>query len=110
MFKAAGPNNNEKSIVKKSKAIAGLSAISENYDELVGVVVGANRQKKKESHADEMKLVSDLRTVRPFAAAMGRKFPKFEKILSPFHNSLDKEHYTAWIKHHLKVLTCESGK
>jgi hypothetical protein len=57
-----------------------------------------------------MKLVSDLRTVRPFAAAMGRKFPKFEKILSPFHNSLDKEHYTAWIKHHLKVLTCESGK
>jgi hypothetical protein len=35
-----------------------------------------------------MKLVSDLRTVRPFAAAMGRKFPQFEKILSPFHNSL----------------------
>jgi hypothetical protein len=44
---------------KKSKAIAGLSAISENYVELVGVVVGANRHKKKESHADEMKLVSD---------------------------------------------------
>lgn len=47
-----------------------------------------------------MKLVSDLRTVRPFAAVMGRKFPQFEKILSPFHNSLDKDHYSAWIKHH----------
>jgi hypothetical protein len=57
-----------------------------------------------------MKLVSDFRTVRPFAAVMGRKFPQFEKILSPFHNSLDKDHYSAWIKHHLKVLTYESGK
>jgi hypothetical protein len=110
LFKAAGPNNIEKSIVKKSKAIAGLSAISENYDELGGVVVRANRHKKKESHEDETKLVSDLRTVRPFAEVMGRKFPQFEKILSPFHNSLDKEHYSAWIKHHLKVLTYESGK
>jgi hypothetical protein len=45
-----------------------------------------------------------------FAAVIGRKFPKFEKILSPFHNSLDKDHYSAWIKHHLKVLTYESGK
>jgi hypothetical protein len=92
LFKAAGPNNIENSIVKKSKAIAGLSAISENYDELGGVVVRVNRHKKKESHEDEMKLVSDLRTVRPFAAVMGRKFPKFEKTLSPFHNSLDKDH------------------
>ena len=41
LFKAAGPNNIEQSIVKKSKAIAGLSAISENYDELGGVVVRA---------------------------------------------------------------------
>jgi hypothetical protein len=63
LFKAAGPNNIEKSIVKKSKAIAGLSAISENYDELGGVVVRANQHKKKESHEDEMKLVSDIRTV-----------------------------------------------
>jgi hypothetical protein len=92
LLKAAGPNNIENSIVKKSKAIAGLSAISENYDELGGVVVRVNRHKKKESHEDEMKLVSDLRTVRPFAAVMGRKFPKFEKTLSPFHNSLDKDH------------------
>jgi hypothetical protein len=33
-----------------------------------------------------MKLVSAFRTVRPFAAVMGRKFPQFEKILSPFHH------------------------
>jgi hypothetical protein len=57
LFKAAGPNNIEKSIVKKSKAIAGLSTISENYDELGGIVVRANQHKKKESHEDEMKLV-----------------------------------------------------
>jgi hypothetical protein len=56
------------------------------------VVVRVNQHKKKESHEDEMKLVSDLRTVRPFAAVMGRKFTQFEKILSPFHNSLDKDH------------------
>jgi hypothetical protein len=43
LFKAAGPNNIEKSILKKSKAIAGLSTISENYDELGGVVVRANQ-------------------------------------------------------------------
>lgn len=100
----------KKSIVKKIKSNSRISAISENYDELGGVVVRANQHKKKESHEDEMKLVSDLRTVRPFAAVMGRKFPQFEKILSPFHNSLDKDHYSAWIKHHLKVLTYESGK
>jgi hypothetical protein len=60
LFKAAGPNNIEKSIVKKSNAIAGLSAISENYDELGGVVVRANPSMDIKSFLDLQHLRNKL--------------------------------------------------
>lgn len=109
LFKATGPKNLEGAVVKKSRALAAMSQIAEQYDSSSGVVVRANKHKKS-AHEDEMKMIKDLKEARPFLSQPGRTFEKFANVLAPFHSSLKQEDYTTWINYHKKKLQFESGK
>jgi hypothetical protein len=87
-----------------------MSQIAEQYDSSSGVIVRANKHKKKSAYEDEMKIIRDLKEVRPFLGQTGRTFEKFTNIVAPFHSSLKQEDYTAWINYHKQKLQFESGK
>ena len=110
LYKATGPNNAEGAVIKKSRALAAMDQISEHYDLSSGVIVRANRHKKKSAQEDELKLINELKETKPFKGQQGRSFDKFPNITAPLHGSLKEEDYSAWINFHKKKLQFESGK
>lgn len=97
-------------MVKKSKAISGISAICDAYDSTSNVIVRAKHHKTKTSQDEEEKVIRELRTVRPFQTVIGREYTKFTDILAPCHAKLDQAKYQACLIYHKDTLMFEYGK
>lgn len=57
LFQTSGPSNKSESMVKKSKAISGISAICDAYDSASNVIVRAKHHKAKTSQDEEEKVI-----------------------------------------------------
>lgn len=110
LFQTSGPSNKSESMVKKSKAISGISAICDAYDSASNVIVRAKHHKAKTSQDEEEKVIRELRTVHPFQTVIGREHTKFTDILAPYHAKLDQAKYQAWLIYHKDTLMFEYGK
>lgn len=110
LFKATGPNNLEGSVVKKSRALAGQAQIAAQYDKCSGVLVRANKHKKKSAHEDELKLLGEMKEAAPFTSQIGRSYDQFSTIMAPTNSTLNEEGYIAWINYHKTKMRFESGK
>lgn len=106
LFQTSGPSNKSESMVKKSKAISGISAICDAYDSASNVIVRAKHHKAKTSQDEEEKVIRELRTVHPLQTVIGREYTKFTDILAP----LDQAKYQAWLIYHKDTLMFEYGK
>lgn len=110
LFQTSGPSNKSWSMVKKSKAISGISAICDAYDSASNVIVRAKHHKAKTSQDEEEKVIRELRTVHPLQTVIGREYTKFTDILAPYHAKLDQAKYQAWLIYHKDTLMFEYGK
>jgi hypothetical protein len=110
LFKATGPNNIEGAVVKKSRALAGQAQIAAQYDLTSGVLIRANKHKRKSALEDELKLIAELKEVAPFTTRIGRSFDEFSTITAPIDSTLNDEDYNAWINYHKRKMQFESGK
>jgi hypothetical protein len=96
-------------MAKKSKCLSGLMQICNNFDETSSVLIRSKKHKPKDAQPEELKFLTDLRTVRPFQCILGRDLAKFDSLTAPA-DDLQQDQYDAWIKHHQNALTYEPGK
>ena len=71
-LKAVQSNKTEKTIKSRTSAFAGMTRISEKFDDVSRVIIRSQRHKTLNSHADEKILIDGLRKVRPFIHTAGR--------------------------------------
>lgn len=110
MLKSLGSNKTPEIIMKRSKALAGMDAISHQYDTDTSVILRSHRHKLKSAKDDELKMMQDICEVHPFKHTPGRSFEFFKGLTSPLLFSVDAEKYKAWVQHHQSILDYDSGK
>ena len=101
MIKSMGANKTEKAIERASKAAGGVKKIVEAFEKQVAIHRRSSQHSHRSSDRDEMMILEDLRSLRPFHQVSGRKFDSFEGI-SHSPTSFDEEKFVAWIKKHKK--------
>ena len=95
-----GPNKTEKAIFRASQASTGIKAIVENFDGVAEVKQGSSQHTHRSSLEDELKILEDLREVRPFTSVRGRAHRSFRTINgNPFH-LLNKDELSQWLLRH----------
>jgi RecG-like helicase len=110
MLKSLGSNKTPEVIIKRSKALAGIDAISHQYDTSTRVIVRSQRHKTKSAADDEKRMVKDIHDIHPFQITPGRNFEYFKGLSAPLLFSINSQHYEAWIQHHQSILDYDSGK
>lgn len=110
MLKSLGSNKTPEIIVKRSKALAGMDAISHHYDTDTNVILRSHHHKLKNANDDEIKMIQDIMEVNPFVYTPGRSFEFFKGLTSPLLFSINDNKYKAWVEHHKSILDYDSGK
>ncbi|KAL3889781.1 hypothetical protein ACJMK2_002109 [Sinanodonta woodiana] len=108
MLKGLGPMNKDKNLLARSKAVAAMDNIADNFDSISDVKVRAGYHKERNSHTDELKMIYDLREVKPFVTHSGRFFSAHKNIMSPA-DSVNGLEFESWIDYHKVRLEFESG-
>ena len=96
-------------ILKKSSAIAGLNDISDNYDKCTGVIVRANAPSEVSAEHDELRMLEDIRKVRPFQTQLGRSHASFPEMQRSMVDTLDMFHFHKWITDRIEKYAVELG-
>lgn len=106
-LRAMCSNVTDKSLMKRSSAFFGMDEITKNFDSETSVVTRAQKHKMLSSVEDELKIVKDLREVRPFLDIPGRRADSFRK--QPKHpiTKLNLDDLTLWIEKHKTLLYYE---
>ncbi|KAH3795409.1 hypothetical protein DPMN_148959 [Dreissena polymorpha] len=72
-------NATENSLVKRSSSFFGLNEISDHFCQETFTIKRAQRHKRLSSFADEKKIISSLRAIRPFLVTAGRQVAPMKK-------------------------------
>ena len=99
-LKSMCSNVTESSIVKRSSAFFGMEEISTNFDTETHVIHRAQRHKRPSSHEDELKIVRDLKQVKPFVHVPNRQIPSQSRAPRNPIMKLDIEKLNSWISYH----------
>lgn len=110
MLKSLGSNKTPEVIVKKSKALAGMEAISHHYDTDTNVILRSHHHKLKNANDDAIKMIQDIIEVHPFVYTPERNFEFFKGLISPLLFSINDNKYKTWVEHHKSILDYDSGK
>ena len=102
LIKAMGANKTEKAIGRASKASGGVSKVVEAFESQVRMTRKSSSHTHKSSTADEVSILHDLRTLRPFKIEDDRNFESFVGISHNPTHSLDKIKFSEWIERHKK--------
>ena len=90
-------NKTDESLIKRSSAFYGMDEISHiNLDKENCVVHHALKHRRPSSYEDEMKIIQDLRSVKPFSSNLRRVIP-LKRTLTPPIKKLNKDHILNWI-------------
>ncbi|XP_070547037.1 uncharacterized protein [Ptychodera flava] len=68
-------NQTEKNISRRSGSLSGINEISQNFDKCTNVLVRADKHSVVSSLDDELTIIKDLQTVKPFDHNDGRHHP-----------------------------------
>jgi hypothetical protein len=102
-------NKTAANITKRTRSLACIQAISQNYDEDTEVKKRAKKHKKSSHFDDELVMVDDLRQCNPFQSQPGRCHRSFPRISSTILDYLDINHFHAWIQFRTAVHATELG-
>ncbi|KAK3592193.1 hypothetical protein CHS0354_010431, partial [Potamilus streckersoni] len=108
MLKGLGPVNKDKNLLARSKAVAVMDNIADKFDSMSDVKVTAGYHRQRNSHTDELKMIYDLREVKPFVLHSGRSFIAHKSIQAPA-DSVNRLEFESWIDYHKVRLDFESG-
>ena len=92
-------------IYDKSAAIPAVAAIGANFDETAGVRKRAKAHKRKGADQDELFMMDDLRTVKPFEAIEGRHYNDFRTIVTSQVKNIDGYKFQKWFKQNKTKIT-----
>lgn len=99
IVKRMGSNKTIKSIGRVCKAVSGIKEIVENYSKELGMHSTSTEHTTTDSKNDEVAMITDLLTLKPFTATPGRAHRSFAEIkrspllylnVPKFHEWLDK--------------------
>lgn len=96
-------NKTESNIMKKTAALGGLHAITENYDTVSNVIIRTTRHSKPSETGDEMTMIDDLLHIKPFTHVGNRYHDSFKNINGSLLAGLHYGSYLNWLKHRLSV-------
>ena len=90
-------NKTTTNITKRSRAIAGISDISENYDTESHLLIRAKKHSDISSDHDELRILEDLRLIRPFLSEVGREHNSFKNIPQSIVDNLVITEFRRWM-------------
>ena len=91
-------NKSEANIELRTAAIPGIHAIANNFDDQAGTIVRAKKHKEKDSKEDELKIMNDLRKLKPFKHTEGRVYQEFPRIPRSFLERLGNISLQTWFE------------
>lgn len=90
-------NKTERNIERKTGALAGLSAIVNNYDHVSNVLTRSKKHSAASSFADEVSIIEDLRELKPFEPNVYSSHGHFKTIRVSALAHLDYAKYHQWL-------------
>ena len=100
-----GANKTAKAISRASTAAGGITEIIENMDNLAKEKLPSSDHSRRRSFEDEMKILADLRKLKPFVQQNGRAHASFARINEDPLATLDEEELNRWLARHERNLT-----
>ena len=91
-------NVTDSSLVKRSSTFYGMNEISQVFDKETGVTMRAQKHKHISSKEDEIRIISDLKSIQPFTKVPGRQATGFKKHPKHPLTKLNVLDFIKWIK------------
>ena len=104
LIKKMGANKKDNAIERVSKAVGGVRKIVENFNAQMCIHPKSTEHGHTSSSSDELKILKDLRQLRPFKTQASRKYDSFPAIASDPLHDLDMQEFTKWLERHKKNL------
>lgn len=102
-------NKTECNIQNRTRAIAGIHDIGENFDLQSNVIIRAKKHNNLSSMADELVILQDLRKLRPFRIQPGRVHTAFPNISKSVFDKLDVTKIHSWVNNKKFEFALERG-
>ncbi|XP_052809488.1 uncharacterized protein LOC128237953 [Mya arenaria] len=99
-LKSMCSNVSEASMKNRSSSFHGMNEISDKYDTETHVCRRAQKHKTPSSYQDELHLITDLRSVRPFHHVCGRCIQSLKNMPKNPITKLDMDELVLWIEKH----------
>ncbi|CAC5417451.1 unnamed protein product [Mytilus coruscus] len=91
-------NKSSQNISKKTRALSSIESVCDNFDQISDVKVRCKNHSHASYHDDELMMIDDLRSVRPFKKCLGRVHPSFKNIKMNASEYLDAAHFHEWLQ------------
>ncbi|KAK3576117.1 hypothetical protein CHS0354_028016 [Potamilus streckersoni] len=108
MLQLLDTRNKDKILLARSKAVAIMNNIADNFDSVSDIKVSSGYHKQRNSNTDELKMMYDLRGVKPLISHSGRSLSARKSIQAPT-DTVNGLEFEAWIDYHKVSLDFESG-
>ena len=96
-------NKTTANISNKTKSLARIDSVCENFDKVSDVKVRCKKHKKASYHDDELLMIEDLRKLRPFQKTPGRCHDSFKNIKQTVDLYLEPTHFHEWINNRIRL-------
>jgi hypothetical protein len=98
----------DRNVDRHSAGLSGISDVSKQYDSVSKTIVRCTTHKRQSSDFDELEIISDLRSVRPFSFVMGRQNIGIRVNRSSFAG-IQLNEFLQWISRKQLLYTREIG-
>ena len=103
---STGANKTEKSVLRGSKSVTGVSDSVHAYDESSNVKPPSTAHSKKSSTRDEEIMLGDLRRLRPFnCIPLHEPHPSFPEMLKSVREKINLGEFYRWLERHKRQLS-----
>ena len=107
-IKSMGANKTDRAIERSSKSCGGERHTVENFDSQVNKVSHSSSHSHKSSAADEEKVTSVIRELKPFNTEANRKHDSFQEIMADPLATLNLVDLDKWLRKHQRNLLLDA--
>ncbi|KAL9977656.1 hypothetical protein ACROYT_G015085 [Oculina patagonica] len=107
-IKSMGANKTDKALNLFSRASGGEMQTVENFDNQVNRGIKASSHRHQSSDADEMKVLTDLRVLKPFNTVPSRKHDSCQDVMSDPLATLNETDLEKWLQRHARNLRLDA--
>lgn len=100
----------EKNVDRHTSAMCGINAVADNFDATTDVLVRATVHKAVDSTNDEVILMNELRTLRPFQYVQKRQHKGVGRISPTGLAGLEYDKFHNWLQCKHRIYCAEIGK